>query len=95
VKTANAVADGLKLTFADGREQTVSISKRTTGGGAMLRWTNAAGQTLNARFGGISGRNVILILEDGRRTPYPLASLSAESRALATKLSGASRFPTR
>jgi hypothetical protein len=34
----------------------------------------------------MSGANVVFILPDGRRVPYPLASLSAESRALIAKL---------
>jgi hypothetical protein len=55
---------------------------------AMQRWTNLAGQAFDAKFGGLSGANVTFILPDGRRVPYPVASLSAESRALATKLAG-------
>lgn len=55
----------------------------------MQRWTNSAGQPFNAKFGGVSGANVTFTLPDGRRVPYPLASLSAESRAVVTKLSGA------
>jgi hypothetical protein len=58
------------------------------GAGIVQRWTTVAGQTFNARFGGIDGANVNFILPDGRRVPYPSASLSPESRALATKLAG-------
>lgn len=51
------------------------------GGPASPRWTTTAGQSFEAKFGGVNGANVIFILPDGRRVPYPFASLSAESRA--------------
>lgn len=51
------------------------------------RWTNAAGREIQAAFGGLSGASVILILPDGSKVPYPLASLSAESRAAVERMS--------
>jgi len=56
---------------------------------AMERWTNSAGRAFNAKFDGLNGANVIFILPDGRRVPFPAASLSAESRALIMKLNRA------
>ncbi|MBI5684575.1 MAG: hypothetical protein HZC54_05815 [Verrucomicrobia bacterium] len=53
---------------------------------ASQRWTTITGQAFEAKFGGISGANVIFILPDGRRAFYPLASLSVESRAAVNKL---------
>jgi hypothetical protein len=53
---------------------------------ASQRWTTITGQVFRTKFGGISGANVIFILPDGRRAPYPFASLSAESRAVVNKL---------
>ncbi len=52
---------------------------------AMQKWTNTAGQAFTAKFGGVTGANVTFILPDGRRVPYPFASLSPESRTLVTK----------
>jgi hypothetical protein len=53
---------------------------------ASQRWTTITGQSFEAKFGGMSGPNVIFILPDGRRAPYPFASLSAGSRAVVGKL---------
>ena len=55
-------------------------------GGAAQTWTTSAGQSFTAKFGGLSGANVIFILPDGRRVPYPLASLSTGSREVVAKL---------
>ena len=49
-------------------------------------WTNARGITIEAGFGGIEGDEVILVLPDGRRLPYPAKDLSEDSRALAREL---------
>ena len=56
---------------------------------APERWSTLAGQVFSAKFGGVSGVNVIFVLPDGKRVPYPLASLSAESRARIAKLTAA------
>ncbi len=50
------------------------------------QWTNARGITIEAGFGGIEGDEVILVLPDGRRLPYPAKDLSEDSRALAREL---------
>ena len=71
------------------------VERRLASGGAssatVQRWTNAAGQAFDAKFGGLSGASVTFILPDGRRVPYPVASLSAESRALVAKLAATKR----
>lgn len=53
------------------------------------RWSTLAGQAFTAKFGGVSGANVIFIGPDGKRVPYPLAALSAESRARVARLANA------
>lgn len=52
----------------------------------LTRWTTATGQAFSAKFGRIEGANVVFITQDGRTAAYPLASLSAESRAAIAKL---------
>lgn len=51
-------------------------------------WVNAEGQTVKARFAGLKGSEVLLVLQDGQTVNYPLAKLSAASQALARKLAG-------
>lgn len=70
-------------------ERRLADNAAKEGAAAQQRWTTTAGQAFNAKFGGLSGANVIFILPDGRRVPYPIASLSPESRALVTKLAEA------
>ena len=55
-------------------------------GNTMHEWTNTEGKTIPARFGGIEGAEVILILDGGREVLYPLDKLSVESQGLARKL---------
>ena len=49
-------------------------------------WTNTEGKTVPARFGGLQGTAVLLILSDGKTVRYPLDKLSSDSQALARKL---------
>lgn len=51
-------------------------------------WTNLDGNTLQAKFISTDGTNVTLAKPDGSQFTYPLAKLSAESQAQATKLGG-------
>lgn len=53
---------------------------------AEHEWTNADGKTIQARFGGLKGQEVLLIPANGQAVRYPLGKLSAESQALAKKL---------
>ncbi len=52
----------------------------------MLEWTNAEGVRIQARFAGLSGDMVELLLKDGRKVPYPMAKLDAKSQELAREL---------
>lgn len=52
----------------------------------VARWTTVTGQTFSAKIARIEGANAIFILQNGRTAPYPLALLSAESRAAIAKL---------
>ncbi len=63
-----------------------AASTASTATAALTRWTTATGQPFNAKFARIEGSNVIFILPDGRTAPYPLASLSPESRAQIARL---------
>jgi hypothetical protein len=49
-------------------------------------WTNTDGKTIRARFGGLAGQEVLLIMTGGQTVRYPLAKLSGASQALAQKL---------
>ncbi len=60
----------------------------TVDNASPLSWTNTDGVSLEARFGGLEGPNVILILTDGRTVPYPLDKLSPESQSLAREQAG-------
>ncbi len=50
------------------------------------QWTNKEGVVITATFLGLEGDKVLLELKDGRKVPYPLASLSDESQAEARRL---------
>ncbi len=54
--------------------------------GKVHEWTNLEGQTIKAGFVRLEGKQVVLKLESGRETAYPMAKLSLESRQLAAKL---------
>ncbi|NNC90306.1 MAG: hypothetical protein HKN82_17755 [Akkermansiaceae bacterium] len=49
-------------------------------------WTNQEGKTITATFKGMEGSDALLLLANGRTVRYPLAKLSAASRAEIEKL---------
>ncbi|MDF1659261.1 MAG: hypothetical protein P1U58_16710 [Verrucomicrobiales bacterium] len=49
-------------------------------------WTNTEGKTIPARFGGLRGQQMAMILDGGREVLYPLEKLSTESQELARRL---------
>lgn len=55
--------------------------------GKILAWTNLSGQTIKAGFVKVEGANVVLKLESGKETTYPLNKLTPESQQQAKKLS--------
>ena len=46
----------------------------------MRAWKNQTGATIHARMLGVDGETVQLILENGKKTAYPLAKLSADDQ---------------
>lgn len=49
-------------------------------------WRNSDGKEIKARFAGVSGQNVELLLANGVKYSYPLDKLDSESQALAREL---------
>jgi len=56
--------------------------------GEFLSWTNLEGKTIEARYLGIEGKSVKIMLRNGTSTTVPIAKLSAESVAQAKRLYG-------
>lgn len=54
--------------------------------GKIRDWTNLGGQTIKAAFVRLQGETVVLKLESGEETVYPMGKLSVESRQQAEKL---------
>ncbi len=52
----------------------------------LMDWTSSAGTKVKARFKGLSGSTVDLVLENGKSLRVPLIKLSEESREQAKKL---------
>ena len=52
----------------------------------LREWVNTDGKTMKAVFGRIEGKEVVFVREDGRQFKYPIAKLSAESRAVLKEL---------
>jgi len=55
---------------------------------AFLPWTNAQGKVIEAKFAGLQGDAVKIVMRDGRNFTVPFASLKPESAAQAKKLGG-------
>ena len=54
----------------------------------FLPWTNVQGKVIEAKFAGLQGDAVKIVMRDGRSFTVPLASLKPESAAQAKKLGG-------
>lgn len=52
----------------------------------FLKWMNSQGREIEAKFGGLSGDNVALLLRDGKSYVYPMSRLDEASQAQARKL---------
>lgn len=81
-KGMSGEADGKK---AEGEEEGAADADAP-----FLKWTNTDGREIEARFGGISGENVALLLRDGKNYVYPMSRLDDASQAQARKLAAAS-----
>jgi hypothetical protein len=78
-KVRKWIADGAKLGKSPPADDPGAAGTKETAPG-VLSWTNNAGVTIQAGFGGLQGDGVILKLGDGRTVTYPLAKLSPASR---------------
>ncbi len=73
--------------IAEGAKMTAAGEKMTKkGDGKILNWTNLSGQTIKAGFVRLEAEGVVLKLEGGKETTYPLSKLTAESQQQAKKL---------
>ncbi len=81
------IAEGAKLDPSD-PDPAPAPATETTGAmsNELHNWTNTAGKSLEASFVSSDGTNVTLRKADGSQFDYPLASLNAESQALANRL---------
>jgi len=79
--TAKAAASGKKKKLAPSG---ASENPEAFGPGhsqEFQNWTNTQGKTVSARFGGKQGDNILLTTVSGQQHLYPIANLSAESKA--------------
>jgi len=77
------IAEGAKMAGGAGGDK--KMTKKDDG--KILSWTNLSGQKIKAGFVRVAGTDVVLKLESGKETTYPLSKLTAESQQQAKKLS--------
>ncbi len=65
-----------------------AMTEGAEGAGEFLSWTNLEGKTIEARYLGIEGKSVKILLRNGTSTTVPIAKLSAESVEQAKRLYG-------
>ncbi len=65
-----------------------AMTEGAEGAGEFLSWTNIEGKTIEARYLGIEGKSVKILLRNGTSTTVPIAKLSAESVEQAKRLYG-------
>ncbi len=86
------ITEGAKLEKTEGTDAPTTPDTDPKPAADMTKlhtWTNTEGNSLKAAFVKLDGRNVVLKKEDGSEFSYPMSSLAAESRKLATDLSTA------
>lgn len=71
-----------------GRMEEVKLANARSGGEVYFQWTNSQGKIIEAKYAGLEGESVKITMKTGKTFVVPLASLSAESAALAKKLGG-------
>jgi hypothetical protein len=87
--TEGAIIDAGKPTAAElARAGEVKIANARAGGEVYFQWTNLEGKAIEARFAGVEGDAVKIMMTNGRSFVVPLKSLNEESVALAKKLAG-------
>lgn len=65
-----------------------AMTEGAEGAGEFLSWTNLEGKTIEARYLGIEGKSVKMMLRNGTSTTVPIAKLSPESVEQAKRLYG-------
>ena len=87
--TEGAIIDAANPTEAElARAGDVKIANAKAGGEVYFQWTNLEGKAIEARFAGVEGEAVKIMMKNGRSFVVPLKSLNEESVALAKKLAG-------
>lgn len=69
------------------RVDDVKIISAKAGGEVYFQWTNLEGKAIEARYAGMEGEAVKIVMKNGRSFTVPLKSLNAGSVALAKRLS--------
>lgn len=77
------ITEGAKLTASD--EGGVVKKMEEKKAPPIMDWTNLSGQTIKAGFVRLEEKAVVLKLESGKETTYPMSKLSVESRQQAKK----------
>ncbi len=70
------------------RVEALKIARAQAGGEEYFSWKNSEGVTIEARFAGLQGEAVKIVMRNRREFVVPLAKLSAESAELAKRLGG-------
>jgi len=69
------------------RADEVKIISAKAGGEIYFQWINLEGKAIEARYAGMAGDSVKIMMKNGRSFAVPLSSLDAGSVALAKRLS--------
>lgn len=68
------------------RVDDVKIISAKAGGEVYFQWINLEGKAIEARYAGMEGESVKIVMKNGRGFTVPLKSLNEESVALAKRL---------
>ncbi len=86
---SGAVLDAANPTAEElARVEAVKMANARAGGEEYFSWTNTQGVVIEARFAGLQGDSVKIVMRNRREFVVPLSTLSAESVALAKTLGG-------
>ena len=66
----------------------LKMADAKAGGDEFFQWTNLGGKAIEARFAGLEGESVKIVMKNGKGFVVPLKSLNAESITLAKRLAG-------
>ncbi|MBP6602573.1 MAG: hypothetical protein KA250_12260 [Verrucomicrobiales bacterium] len=70
------------------RIEDAKLTSARNGGEVYFQWTNLTGRAIEAKFAGLDGESVKILLKNGKGFVVPLSSLNEESVTLAKKLGG-------